>query len=175
MPPRKHQKTIDTEKAVSAGMIIYRRTDEGPKFLVMYHRGRYWNFPKGSIEAGEDSLQAAMREVREETGLAKSELRIKRGFKAQERFQFMVGRKKVYKKVILFLAETRRKGIDISGGSREEGFGWFLYRDAKRLFEGYRESQLVLKKAYDFIQGSRRPFYRSRRGPQKSRRSSRRH
>src|SRR3989344_5968327 len=90
----------DRERSFSAGLVIYRRTDEGPKFLAIYQRDRYWNFPKGKIEAGEKSLDAALREVYEETGLREEDLRIKRGFKAHERFQFMMGRRKVYKTVI---------------------------------------------------------------------------
>ena len=44
-------------------------TPDGPRILVV-HRPRYddWTFPKGKDEAGEDSLEAALREVTEETG-----------------------------------------------------------------------------------------------------------
>lgn len=163
------------ERAFSAGLIIYRRTEEGPKFLVMYHRGRYWNFPKGKIEPGEKSIEAALRETEEETGLTKEDLRIKRGFRVHERFRFTSGRNKVHKTVILFLAEAEKKSIDISKGRHEEGYGWFLYRDARRLFEGYKESQAALKSAQEYI--TRRRFGQWRPGkhssPRRRRRSQR--
>ena len=62
-------------KEISAGIIIYRKTLEGVKFLLLYHGGGYWNFPKGKIEAEEKSFQAALREIREETGLIKQDLK----------------------------------------------------------------------------------------------------
>ncbi|OGY56778.1 MAG: hypothetical protein A2Y84_00545 [Candidatus Colwellbacteria bacterium RBG_13_48_8] len=139
------------ERATSAGLIVFRRTKEGPKFLIVYHRGKYWNFPKGHIEARENSLSAAIREVWEEVGLGRSDLHIKNGFRVKERFQFIIDNRRVYKTVILYLAETNRKSIRIDSSGREEGCGWFLYRDAKRLFEGYKASQVALKKAANFI------------------------
>jgi len=38
------------QEQVAAGIIIYQRTKDGPRFLLLYHGGRYWNFPKGKIE-----------------------------------------------------------------------------------------------------------------------------
>jgi 8-oxo-dGTP diphosphatase len=51
----------------AAGGVVLR---EGLVLLV--HRARYddWSLPKGKLEAGETWEQAAIREVREETGLA---------------------------------------------------------------------------------------------------------
>ncbi|MBI4994923.1 NUDIX domain-containing protein, partial [Candidatus Peregrinibacteria bacterium] len=67
-------------KEISAGIIIYRKTSEGIKFLLLYHGGRYWNFPKGKLDQGEKSFRAALREVKEETGLSSNELRLKEWF-----------------------------------------------------------------------------------------------
>ncbi len=38
--------------------------------ILMIHRKGWWDLPKGHIEDGESPLQAALREINEETGLA---------------------------------------------------------------------------------------------------------
>lgn len=53
---------------VSAGVVVVRRRPEGVKYLLL-RVYRYWDFPKGEVEPGEDPLAAARREVLEETGL----------------------------------------------------------------------------------------------------------
>lgn len=53
----------------ASGGLVVRSTPDGLRILVV-HRPRYddWTFPKGKNERGEDSLEAALREVSEETG-----------------------------------------------------------------------------------------------------------
>lgn len=102
------------KKEFSAGLIVYRETPQGPRFLLLYHGGRYWNFPKGHIEykkaekpvittsfesdepsqseewsVRETSKEAALRETFEETGINPAKLDVKKGFRAVERFNFL--------------------------------------------------------------------------------------
>lgn len=53
---------------LSAGVIVVRRTPQGPRFLLL-RSFRYWDFPKGQVETGETPIDAARRETREETGI----------------------------------------------------------------------------------------------------------
>lgn len=137
------------KKEISAGIIIFRKTQEGPKFLLLYHGHNYWNFAKGKIEQEEKSLQAALREVKEETGIGSGDLRLIRDFKAHERFSFKRQGTQIFKVVIFYLAETRAADIKIS--SEHEGYGWFLIRDAKNILGRYKDSQRVFKLAYEFL------------------------
>jgi 8-oxo-dGTP pyrophosphatase MutT (NUDIX family) len=53
----------------AAGIVVLRRDPAGWRVLLL-RAFRNWDFPKGLIEAGEEPLAAALREAREETGLA---------------------------------------------------------------------------------------------------------
>lgn len=53
---------------LSAGVAVVRETTSAPLFLLL-RAWRYWDFPKGAVESGETPLQAAIREVQEETGI----------------------------------------------------------------------------------------------------------
>lgn len=54
----------------AAGGVVLDGEDGEPRLLVV-HRDRYddWTLPKGHVERGESWLEAALREVREETGV----------------------------------------------------------------------------------------------------------
>jgi 8-oxo-dGTP diphosphatase len=53
----------------AAGGVLLRREDGAIRVAVI-HRPKYmdWSLPKGKLEKGEDWLEAALREVEEETG-----------------------------------------------------------------------------------------------------------
>ncbi len=60
--------TVDVE---AAGGVVLRQGPGGPQVLVV-HRVRYgdWSLPKGKLDPGEGHVEAAAREVEEETGVA---------------------------------------------------------------------------------------------------------
>lgn len=147
---------------ISAGIIVFRKTKDGVKFLILYHGRNYWNFPKGKIESEEKSWQAALREVREETGLKANELKFVGGFKAHERFVYQRGKDKVFKLVILYLAETRQPRITVS--HEHEGYGWFTFAEAKRELSKYKDSLKILEQANDFLHHRRQTQTRAQIG-----------
>jgi 8-oxo-dGTP diphosphatase len=61
---------------LAAGCVLWRRSPDtgGPGRLeiALVHRPRYddWSHPKGKLKPGEEPLACALREVREETGMA---------------------------------------------------------------------------------------------------------
>jgi len=54
----------------AAGGVVVRDGEAGTE-VCLVHRPRYddWTFPKGKLDPGESSEEAALREVEEETGL----------------------------------------------------------------------------------------------------------
>ncbi len=63
---------------VSAGILLYRRVASATEVFLVHPGGPFWahkdegawSVPKGLVDAGEDELQCAWREFREETGFA---------------------------------------------------------------------------------------------------------
>lgn len=53
---------------LSSGVVVVSVTDHKLKFLLL-RAYRNWDFPKGLVEPGETPIDAALREVREETTL----------------------------------------------------------------------------------------------------------
>jgi 8-oxo-dGTP diphosphatase len=55
----------------AAGGVVWRLSAKGPLTVLLVHRPRYddWSLPKGKLDPGESHLDAALREVEEETGL----------------------------------------------------------------------------------------------------------
>jgi predicted NUDIX family NTP pyrophosphohydrolase len=65
-------------KKNSAGILLYRLRGSGIEVFLVHPGGPFWakkdagawSIPKGEFEAGEDPLEAAKREFKEETGFA---------------------------------------------------------------------------------------------------------
>lgn len=150
------------KKTVSAGIIIFRHTKDGLKYLLLYHGRNYWNFPKGKLEQDERSFKAALREIREETGLRPGDLRFQSHFKAFERFVFQYQQEKIFRVIILYLAETNQPQIKLSaevGGQekqKHEGYGWFTLAEAQKILMKHKETFSILKRAHEFIRNRNR-------------------
>lgn len=164
------------KRVISAGAVVFRREKPGDiRFLLLYYGRGYWNFPKGKIEPGERAMGAFLREVEEETGLKRQDLKILSGFRTSERYTFLdryeprplsgahSQRPIVFKIVIYYLVESRKRTVAIS--DEHDGFGWFTYQEALRAAK-YKNTQAILKRAHEFIQSNlrRRPAHSPRPG-----------
>ena len=67
MARTQHGRRVKEER--SAGGVVFRRTEEGTRLLLILDAYENWGLPKGHIEPSESPKQAALREVREETGI----------------------------------------------------------------------------------------------------------
>lgn len=65
---------MNAKPSLSAGVVVVRRID-GPWHYLLLRAYRYWDFPKGRVEPGEDPLDAAVRETAEETTLTRLNFR----------------------------------------------------------------------------------------------------
>lgn len=96
---------MGTVPKLSAGVVVVRRTPEGVRFLLL-RAFRNWDFPKGLTETGEGPLQAAVREVEEETTI--DDLRFEWGEQFIETGPYSRGKIARY-----YLARTEQERIEL--------------------------------------------------------------
>lgn len=96
----------------SAGFVIFRQTDAGRLYLVLDQRG-HWGLPKGHLDNGETDMQAALRELHEETGI--DDAQVVDGFSRSICYDLNSSRKGLIRKtVIFFLARAETTQVRLS-------------------------------------------------------------
>ena len=110
-----------TEK--SAGFILISDNDShnsDRSVLLLHYVSGHWDFPKGNIEINENELQAATRELKEETGI--ENFTLLPGFRYILNYKYTRKSTLISKQVTLFLASTKVNQVRIS---REHiGYQW---------------------------------------------------
>ena len=101
---------IRTNVTVSAGGLVVNR--EG-KILLVNQRGSSWSLPKGHVDLGEEPLDAAIREINEESGI--SELQFIKTLGAYGRYK--IGKntsedKTEWKVLLFFLFKTKQNELN---------------------------------------------------------------
>lgn len=136
---------MKTRSEVSAGGVVYRRVGDAIEVALAARRTRRgelaWGLPKGEIEPDETAEQAAVREVREETGL-EAEIEASLG---DIRYFYVWEGVRIRKAVRFFLMCAT--GGDVSLHDHEmEDVRWFLLPVALRR-AAYRGEREVLERA----------------------------
>lgn len=124
---------------VSAGGLVLRARDSSYDALLI-GRGnpRVWTLPKGHVEARESTEQAALREVREETGCwAELITRLN-----EISYWFYVGRAKHKKSVTFFLMRYLTGDTENHDHEVDEA-RWFDVHSARKALKYVNEKRLV--------------------------------
>lgn len=140
-------------EAVSCGGVVFNRG----KVLLLYknQNGRYigWVLPKGAVEEGESHKEAALREVKEETGISARIVR----YIGKTHYTFRTSGDMVSKTVhwYLMLASTF-----VSKPQAEEFFadaGFYKQHEAYHLLKFHDERQMLSRaySAYEEFQAAR--------------------
>ena len=72
--PRRRSSDRRARIETSSGGVVFRRAGDENMFLLIRDPYGNWGLPKGHLEGGETPIEAAVREVAEETGLADLEV-----------------------------------------------------------------------------------------------------
>ena len=131
------------EATSCGGVVIYRG-----KILTLYksYKNKYegWVLPKGTVEAGEDYKETAIREVREEAGVQASIIKSR----GKSQYSFSVPEDTVEKEVHWYLMMANSY---YSKPQREEYFvdsGYYKFHEAYHLLKFSNERQ-ILEMAYN--------------------------
>ena len=134
-------------KEKSCGAIVFKRQkDNSAKYLVLHYGAGHWDFPKGKQEKNEKEEQAALREIKEETGIG--DIKFVDGFMETIKYFYKKGEETVYKEVIFFLAETHQEEITLS--SEHIGYAWLSYENAYKKLT-FNNAKELLRKVNQFL------------------------
>jgi 8-oxo-dGTP pyrophosphatase MutT (NUDIX family) len=117
----------DSGTKLSCGAVVARETDSGWKTLML-RAYRNWDFPKGLREEGEQALEAAIREVGEETGIV--DLEFTWGLDYRETGPYNRGKVARY-----YLARTSQEIVEMGispelGRPEHHDYRWVSFDDA---------------------------------------------
>ena len=119
------------------------------KVLLLQHpdttTSGHWDFPKGHVEKGEDELQTALRELKEETGI--DNVKIIDDFNHLISYNFLRGGDTILKEVVFFLGITNQEKVSIS--SEHQNYAWLQYESAYERLT-YDNAKKTLKEAFVF-------------------------
>lgn len=131
------------QRETSAGGVVFRIAEGRPLFLLIRDSYRNWGFPKGHLEADEPPERAALREVKEETGLAALSMR---GVIDTIDWHFRFRGRLIHKVCHFYLMETTDAA---TSPQREEGITacrWLPLDEALALIS-YENAREVLARA----------------------------
>jgi 8-oxo-dGTP pyrophosphatase MutT (NUDIX family) len=135
----------------SAGGVVVRLADGVPLFLLIRDSYGHWGFPKGHLERGERADVAAIREVREETGLNGVSLVASI---ATIDWYFRFRGALIHKNCEFFLMET---SVQATRPQKSEGITacrWSTLDEARRLI-AYDNARDVLARASEMLASPR--------------------
>ena len=140
----------------SAGAVIFRRSEGKLLFLVIYSaRNKVWGFPKGHIEEGETEKGAALREIKEETGL--ENLCFFYFFREEDVYKVKCNRgyfkgSIVEKHSVYFLCEANEESVIVDQEEISD-YKWLELEEANELLD-FDSLKVLLQKAERFVRSN---------------------
>ncbi len=135
----------------SAGAFVYKIESGRILFLILRRasgrRGKRGapDLPKGHIERGEGSEEAAKREIKEETGLTPFFLP---NFKEKTAYFFREGGETIHKDLTLYIADAGPQKVKIS--HEHSGYEWLDYDEAWKVLD-FKDMRALLPIVKEYI------------------------
>lgn len=136
------------KREFSAGGIVFNNQNQ--VLLIKSSGNHAWQFPKGQIEKGQTSKEAAIREVREEAGV-NAQILEKVG-DSKYVYPDYETKEKIFKIVTFYLMKYIDGDISDHDFETEET-GWYSLEEALKLIK-FSDQKKFLQKAWDIWQTS---------------------
>lgn len=134
------------KKTVSAGGVIINPAGE---ILITSQHGNSWSLPKGHIDPGETDLQAAYREIEEETGIGERSLTYIGALGTYERHRIAkdgIGENiSQLKEIRMFLFKTEEGNLRPTDPENPEA-RWVTPEEALRLLAHPKDKEFLISK-----------------------------
>jgi 8-oxo-dGTP pyrophosphatase MutT (NUDIX family) len=128
---------------------VYRLHQGGALFLLIKDSYQNWGFPKGHLESGERAEDAALREVREETGIDDLAMR---GRIETIDWYFRFRGQLIHKVCHFYLMETSQAMTNPQHAEGITACQWVSFEDARAAIS-YANARKVLGRANEMIAG----------------------
>ena len=130
----------------SAGIVLFRESDDEILFLLLHYPTGHWDFVKGKIEKDESPQITAIRETKEETGIM--DVEFIDGFQEKIEYNFQYNGELIHKQVVFFLGKTKTMKVNVS--IEHLDFLWLNYENAMRKIT-YQNAKNVLSQAHKLL------------------------
>lgn len=129
----------------SCGAVVFTKTENNIKYLIIQNKEGIYGFPKGHLEYNESEEETALREVYEEVGI---KVNLIDGFKTIDE-HFIPNKKDTIKRIVYFIGEYSNQEINYH---KEEVLSASLmdYDKAISLFQ-YESSKNILNSVHNYI------------------------
>ncbi|NLZ29481.1 MAG: NUDIX domain-containing protein [Methanomicrobiales archaeon] len=131
-------------KEKSYGAVVFRRYAAGVQYLILQYGAGHWDLVKGHGERGESERETVLRELEEETGIARAEFIP--GFREGIHYFFQRRRRTVYKEVVYYLVEVPDEEVVLS--DEHIAYQWLPYEEALEAIT-FGNSKQVVEKAHE--------------------------
>lgn len=144
---------METKTDISYGIIPIRRVGDNWEVFLIHQFSKignnsYWIFPKGHPEGSESSQQAAIRELKEETGMTADTILDKPTFNLE--YTFVFDGIQIQKTVVFFVGVITNTDYELDEVEVKEA-GWYsLQAAAERL--DYQDTKQMYQIARQFIE-----------------------
>ncbi|MCX5922916.1 MAG: bis(5'-nucleosyl)-tetraphosphatase [Candidatus Dependentiae bacterium] len=136
------------KRQLSAGIVVYYENNQSTEYLLLQYGAGHWDFAKGKLEQGETKIQAALRELQEETGL--TTIDIKKGFESSLTYTFQDFRGNPVEKTVHFFIGQVPTKEKITLSHEHKDYTWLPFEPALEQLT-YQNAKDVLTKAHEFL------------------------